>query len=53
MPDVEDFQDSAQNCFEVAKRIDLLEEDIAVEAFELLIANNYDRMSAHALGVRL
>ena len=29
------------------------EEDIALEAFELLTTNNYDRMSAHALGVRL
>ena len=53
MPEVEDFQDSAQHCFEVAKRIDLQEEDIALEAFELLITNNYDRMSAHALCVSL
>jgi hypothetical protein len=53
MTEIENFTDSAQHCFEVAKTIDLLEEDIALEAFELLIANNYDRVSAHAPGVSL
>ena len=53
MLEIESFQDSAQHCFELAKRIDVLEEDIALEAFELLTTNNYDRMSAHALGVSL
>jgi hypothetical protein len=53
MTDIEDFTDSAQHCFELAKRVDLLEEDIALEAFELLTANNYDRLSAHALSVSL
>ena len=53
MPEIENFQDSAQHCFELAKASDFLEEDIALEAFELLTANNYDRMSAHALGVSL
>jgi len=53
MPEVENFQESAEHCFELAKKIDLLEEDIALDAFELLTANDIDRMSAHALGVRL
>jgi len=48
---IENFQDSAQHCFEVAKSRRFLEEDIALEVFELLTANDYDRMSAHALGV--
>jgi len=53
MPEVENFQDSARYCFQLAKKIDLLEEDIALEAFELLTANDYDRVSAHALGLSL
>jgi len=53
MPDIENFQDSAQHCFELAKSSDLLDEDIALEAFELLTANNYDHMLADALGVSL
>ena len=53
MPEVENLQDSAQHCFQLAKEVDLLEEDIALEAFDLLTANDYDRMSAHALGVNL
>ena len=53
MIEVENFSDSAQHCFELAERIDLQEKDIALEAFELLIANNYDHVSAHALGVSL
>ena len=53
MPEIENFQESAHHCFELAKTIGLVEEDIALEAFELLITNDYDRMSAHALGVRL
>jgi hypothetical protein len=53
MPEIENFQDSAQHCFEIANRTDLLEEDIALEAFDLLTANCYDLMSAHALGVSL
>ncbi len=51
MPDIATVQDSAQHCFEVARSRGFLEEDIALEAFELLTANDYDRMSAHALGV--
>ncbi|MGA3128401.1 MAG: hypothetical protein ABSD13_17000 [Candidatus Korobacteraceae bacterium] len=50
---IENFQDSAQHCFELAKSSDFLEEDIALEAFELLTANNYDHMLAYALGVSL
>ena len=53
MPGIGNFQDSAQHCFELAKSIDFLEEDIALEAFELLTANNYDCIEAHALGVSL
>jgi hypothetical protein len=53
MPEIENFQDSAEHCFELARRADSLEADIALEAFELLTANNYDLILAHALGVRL
>ena len=53
MPEIESFQESAQHCFEVAKLTDFLEEDIALEAFELLTANQYDPFAAHALGVSL
>jgi hypothetical protein len=53
MLEIENFQDSAQHCFELAKSSDFLEEDIALEAFELLTANNYDHMLAYALGVSL
>jgi hypothetical protein len=53
MPEIENFRDSAEHCFEVASSSNLLEEDVAVEAFELLTANNYDGILAHALGVKL
>ena len=53
MPGIENFQDSAQHCFELANASDFPEENIAVEAFELLTANNYDHFAAHALGVSL
>ena len=53
MPYIESFQESVQHCFEVAKLTDLLQEDIALEAFGLLTANNYDYFAAHALGVSL
>jgi len=53
MPEIENFQDSAEHCFELARRADFLEEEIALEAFELLTANKYERILAHALGVRL
>jgi hypothetical protein len=53
MPEIENFQGSAQHCFELAKSSHFLEEEIALEAFELLTANNYDRIQAHALGVSL
>jgi len=35
------------------EQTDFLEEDIALEAFGLLTANNYDYFAAHALGVSL
>ena len=53
MPEIETFQESVQHCFEVARSSDFLEEDIALGAFDLLIANNYDHFAAHALGVSL
>ncbi|HVO61017.1 MAG TPA: hypothetical protein VMT53_08775 [Terriglobales bacterium] len=53
MPEIENLQDSIQHCFELAKRSDFLDEDIALEAFELLTSNNYDHIAAHALGVSL
>jgi hypothetical protein len=53
MHQIENFQESVQHCFEVAKASDFLEEDIALEAFELLTANQYDHFAAHALGVSL
>jgi CMP-N-acetylneuraminic acid synthetase len=53
MPEIQSFQDYAEHCFELAKSSDFLEKDIALEAFELLTANDYDRISAHALGVSL
>ena len=53
MPEIENLQESAQHCFELAKASDFLEEDIALEAFELLTANRFDGITAHALGVSL
>jgi hypothetical protein len=53
MPEVENIQESAQHCFEVVQSRDVLEDDIALQAFELLTANNYDGIAAHALGVSL
>jgi len=53
MAQVENFQKSAQYCFDLATASGLSEEDIAIEAFELLTANDHDSMLAHALGVSL
>ena len=59
MPEVENFYESAQHCFEVAKSSgflwpsDFREMDVALEAFELLTTNNCDPIPAHALGVSL
>jgi hypothetical protein len=53
MPQAENLQKPAQNCFDLAIASGLLEEDIAVEAFELLTANDYDSILAHALGLTL
>jgi hypothetical protein len=53
MPEMQNLKESVHHCFELAKLSDFLEEDIALEAFELLTANNYDRILAHALGVSL
>jgi CMP-N-acetylneuraminic acid synthetase len=53
MHQVENFQESAQHCFELAASSGLLEEDVASKAFELLTANDYDGIEAHTLGVSL
>jgi hypothetical protein len=53
MPEIENFQDSVQHCFELASSSSVLEEEVALEAFELLIANEYDCVLAHGLGVSL
>ena len=53
MPEIESFQNSAEHYFELARANDFLEGDIALEAFELLTANDHDQISAHALGVSL
>jgi hypothetical protein len=53
MPEIENFQESAEHCFELAKRTDFPQEDVALEAFELLTVNHYDRILAHGLGVSL
>jgi len=53
MPEIENLNESAQHCFELASSSNLLEEDVALEAFELLTANEYDCVLAHGIGVRL
>lgn len=53
MPETENLQDCAKYCFEVGRLENMLEEDIALEVFELLTANTYDSILAHALGVSL
>lgn len=53
MPEIESFQISAKHYLELARFNNFLQEDIALEAFELLTANDYDRMLAYALGVSL
>ena len=53
MPEIKNLRDTAEHCFEVASSSNLLDEDIALEAFELLTANIHDCIAAHALGVSL
>jgi CMP-N-acetylneuraminic acid synthetase len=53
MPETENLKNSAERCFELASSSNLLEEDVALEAFELLTANHYDCVLAHGLGVSL
>jgi CMP-N-acetylneuraminic acid synthetase len=53
MHEIENLQDSAEHCFELASAQSFLEEDVALEAFELLTANQYDYLLAHGLGVSL
>jgi hypothetical protein len=53
MPEIENLKNSAERCFELASSSNFLEEDVALEAFQFLTANNYDGILAHALGVSL
>jgi hypothetical protein len=53
MPEIENLNDSAEHCFELASTSNFLEEDVGLEAFELLTANEYDCVLAHGLGVGL
>jgi hypothetical protein len=53
MPEIDNLQETVQHCFELARWSKLLEEDIALEAFELLTANDHDQILEHALGVSL
>jgi hypothetical protein len=53
MPEVEKLKSSAERCFELASSSNFLKEDLVLEAFELLTANEYDCVLAHGLGVRL
>jgi hypothetical protein len=53
MPEIENLKNSAERCFELASSSNFLEEDVALEAFELLTANEYDCVLAHGLGVSL
>ena len=56
MPEIENLKTSAERCLELASPsnfLEELEEDVALEAFELLTANEYDCVLAHGLGVSL
>jgi len=53
MHEIENLENSAERCFELASSSNLLGEDVALEAFELLTANEYDCVLAHGLGVSL
>ena len=53
MPEIENLKNSAERCFELAGSSNFLEEDVALEVFELLTANGYDCLLAHGLGVSL
>jgi len=53
MPEIENVKNSVEHCFELASSSNFLEEDVALEAFELLTANEYDCVLAHGLGVSL
>jgi len=54
MPEIANLKSSAERCFELARPSNSLEEeDVALEAFEQLTANEYDCVLAHGLGVSL
>ena len=51
MPEIENLKNWGERCFELASSSNFLEEDVALEAFDLLTANEYDCVLAHGLGV--
>ena len=53
MPEIVDLKNSAERCFELASSSNFLEQDVALEAFGLLTANEFDCVLAHGLGVSL
>jgi len=53
MPEIENLHDIHEDCLALDDSSAFLEKDRALEAFGALIANEYDRISAHALGVSL
>ncbi len=53
MPEIENLKNSVERCFELANSHNFLEEEVALEAFGLLTANEYDCVLAHGLGVSL
>ena len=53
MPEIENLKIRLSIVSNSPSSSNFLEEDIALEAFELLTANEYDCMSAHGLGVSL
>ena len=53
MPEIENLTNSVEHCFELASSRNFLEEDVVLEAFDLLTADEYDCVLAHGLGVSL
>ena len=53
MPETENLKNWGERCFEPASSSNFLEEDVALEVFDLLAANEYDCVLAHGLGVSL
>lgn len=53
MPEVKNSRETIEYRCEVASSSNFIEEDIVLEAFEQLTANQYDCVLAHGLGVSL